>query len=76
MEEITEFETSIDYWESLVPKRKKALAEAVGTTVNVLSQIAHGHAKCSAERANDIHRETGGKWSREFILPAIFKEPV
>jgi len=44
------------FFTSLTPDEKETLAKAIGTSVPVLSQIAHGHRNASPKRARELVR--------------------
>jgi len=58
-----------DYWLSLVPSKKKALAEACGTSVSYLSNIFNGHRMAGIKMAKALHKETRGKVSKRALRP-------
>jgi DNA-binding transcriptional regulator YdaS (Cro superfamily) len=68
----------LQYWLSLDPSQKRALAELCGTSVGSLHQAAHayrtaGELTLSPELARDIELALGGTIRREQMCPACAK---
>lgn len=61
------------YLSSLSAAQRKALASGCKTSVAYLSQIAHGHRKCSVPLAIAIERSTDGAVPVEELLPDLIE---
>jgi len=58
-----------EYWSSLVPEKKKALAVKLKTSVARLSNIFNGHIQAGPAFAKEIQRQTRGKVSKRALRP-------
>lgn len=58
-----------EYWKSLSPDGRNALAERCETTTGHLTNVAYGTRSCSVKLAVALERETNGKFSCESLRP-------
>jgi len=61
-----------EYWSSLVPERKKALAAKLKKSVAYLSNIFNGHSRAGGPLSKKIHAATKGKINKADLRPDIF----
>ena len=59
------------FFTSLTPDEKETLAKAIGTSVPVLSQIAHGHRNASPKRARELVRAAQDLFESDLTLAGI-----
>lgn len=62
------------YWKGLTAAEKRALAIAIGTSVDYLRQVFVHGKKTGADRARRLFVETGGSVGAHEFCPGAFSE--
>ena len=67
------YESFKEYWSDLSKDGKAALARDAGTSVNLLSQVAHGHKVCGFSIAHRLNRARPDVLTLPMLKPDYFK---
>ncbi|MEJ1412803.1 MAG: hypothetical protein RPU90_04390 [Candidatus Sedimenticola sp. (ex Thyasira tokunagai)] len=65
-----------EIWVELKKDEKEALATAVESSVNNLSQLAHGHRRPGKRFARDLAKNIGDGATRNKLFPDAFAKPT
>lgn len=64
------------FWQSLSPEDRDAVAAQAETTTAYLRQVLACGRRCGASLAKNIELATGGEISRQMLRPDIFADLV
>ncbi|WP_417329195.1 hypothetical protein [Halomonas cupida] len=64
------------FWQSMSPDERDAVAEKAGTTTEYLRQVLACGRRCGASLAKNIESASGGAVSRKVLRPDIFADMV
>lgn len=64
------------YWQSMSPDERDAVAEQAETTTAYLRQVLACGRRCGASLAKSIEMATNGQVSRQMLRPDIFADLV